>query len=489
MTPKQQTSSAQPSPLEPVDLVKISTDMAFLPEVADANRRTFRKAVQAVHCHPVASVEISSLARRVINAFFIHAQQTFASIPEDRKAMIREVRGTPIFKIQIGRLIQMVEVSSHDYARIYEAIENIFAWEFRWNLMQDVSGESQLAEAFTTRMISSYSVGHNELAGQISYEIPHDVLMLVLEPRPFAQIDMGCVNDLKGSSGAIALYESMQRYQGTNSKMTAAMSVEQWVNLLSGVGNYQGKYYDFKRFVVLPAMTWLAKLDSVPFTAELIEIRGPKNRVVALQFKLVKKKQAGLDMAMPPPMWPPQLIAALKTVYGMQTAAIAELAHMATGEEIQEAIQRESAMFLKKRDRGETIQNRDKYLLGVLRNLQLGKAKDAEPELDDTPKIPDSVQLAIERSEKLKADFNSHQLDVILAKVVELDSSTLDELRTEFASSSTTNALLIQKGWNAGRNPLNVLFATWLRKHPVWAPKLLTAPQDSDYAVWSELNK
>lgn len=453
--------------------------------------RIFRKAVQAVHCHP-ASGELSTLIRRVLNALFIHAQDGFRALTDEQRQLTKEWRGTPIFKLQIGRLKSMIEMSGNDHGRVYDAMDNLYRWEFHFNVMADVSGESQIVEKTKSRILSSYSRGEGERQGEISYEIPHDVLMMILEPRPFAQIDMRAVNSL-GSTHAIALYENLVRYVGTRNKVTAVMPIEDWTSLISGVGKYpSGAYKNFKRFVLLPAMKWLEKIEAVPFTAELREVKGPRNRVVALQFKLQMKKQASLDMGMPPPTWSPKLLEILAKVYLMNKADIGELAKMATEDELKEAINRDGVMIQRKMAAGETISNRANYLRGILRNLQGGKPKDAEPEPDEEERESKLVQDAMARAGRMRDEFERMQISTIVSRMDSLDDDELRDVRNRFEQSKKddqTVSQMLKRGWRRGAGGLNSMLAHWISRQPDIVGMFLYKTEEVDFSVWSEIKR
>ena len=468
--------------------------------------RTFRKAVQAVHCYP-AKGELTAIARRVLNALFIHAQDTFKSMPEEQRAMIKEYRGTPIFTMGIGRLRKYIQQSGRDHKRLYEALQNIYEWSFHFNVMGDGGGhddgqhdEPQLVERVQSRIISVLRFADNDESleqGQFRYELPHDVLLMILEPRPYAQIDMRAVNGLS-SNHAIGLYENLVRYLGTRNRVTAVLPIQEWINLLSGVGNYSGpgQYKNFKRFVLTPAMAWLEKLDAVPFTAQLLEIKGPRNRVTHLQFKLITKQQAALDMGQVPPTWSPKLVETLQKVYGMSLTRIAEWARMATEEEIQEAMRRDSIAIPKKIAAGEVVSDRAAYLLGIVRNVQRGRPRDAEPDIDPSEEEAidgqgaRQVQAAIARTQALRSEFKNHQLKLVRERVDMLGDAELAKVRASYEQAQG-DALpvrtMLSRGWRRGDTPLNKVLAAWILEQPSLLPMFLYRPEETDFDIWAEL--
>jgi hypothetical protein len=421
----------------------------------------------------------------VLNALVVHAQEVFARLSEADRMLIKDNRGTPLFRLQIGRLRKLIEAGTN-YERIYQAIRTIFEWEMTWNVLDDKSADGRVLERFTTRIISSYGIGEGERRGEISYEFPFDVLCMLLEPKPYAQIEMRIVNAL-GSQYSIALYENCIRYFGTNNKVTAPLPPEEWVKLIAGPGKYEGAYKDFKRYALKPAMDWLEKLDGCPFTVEPRELKGARRRVVALQFKLIPKQQATLPMHMPP-SWSPQLIDALLKVYGMTPPKIAELAKMATEAELQEAMARDRVMIQRKLQKGEQVADRLAYLKGILRNIQVGRPKDAEPELGEEEETAHEDKAAVDRTRELREEFERFRSSTLGTRLGELPPAELEELRAAFMDANintTLTARVALKGWNSKNAPLQALFRGWVMKErPDLVERLLHNPKERDFGVW-----
>lgn len=474
-------------------MFRFNTDTTLLPEFRPG--RILRKAVQAVHAYP-ANVEMTMTTRRVLNALCVYAQDTFAIMSSEQRALIKDptVRGTPVFRIQIGRLKTMIGQSSNDNERIYQALDNLYQWQFRFNVMGDVDGETQVLERVKSRFISTLGLGEKSglLSGEVAYEIPNDVLLMILEPSIFAQIDMRASNTL-GSAHAIALYENCIRYLGTHNKVTAVLPVQEWVNLISGDGNYPNAYKQFKRFVLTPAIKWLEKNDLVPFTVEPLERRGPRNKMVALQFKLHLKKQPSLNMDIPPPSWSPSLLEVLQTVYSMSKREIAELAQLATEDELQEAMRRDAIMIQRKIAAGTPVLKRASYLRAIVRNVQIGKNKLAEPEMDPQEMASKELQQAMDRAKRLREAFERFRVATIASKLSTLGEAEVDHLRARFALANkddVTIGSMIARGWDKkGSTGLKTILHAWIKDQPDLAANFLTRPDEIDFEVWNELQR
>lgn len=473
----------------PVTL-KFATDYTKLSD--DVGEWVFRKAVQTVHSYPIDN-ELGVTARRVMNALCVHAQRLFAQMSDLQKSQIKDpgIRATPIFKIKVSTIKMMIEQSSNDNERIYKAIDNLAEWKFLFNIMADQTGESKVVERVKASFLSQVGIGERDglINGEISYEMPNSVLLMVLDPFPYAQIDMHCVNSLKRAY-AIALYENTVRYLGSESKKTAILPVDEWISLIAGPGKYVDQFNDFKRYCLEPAIKELASLDTVPYTLELIPKKGPHNKTIALQFELIPRRQASFGFDAPPPVWQKSLVETLKTHYKMSIPMICELANMGSEEEINEAMLRVHRAEEKMRANGEAISNRSKYLMKTLANLQKGQSrKESESMVSEESEAHQKLLQAQEKAAKIKDAFAKHQskaIEVKLAELPEYELALVREAYMEANKSFTTDRLISTgKGWEGAflKNQL----IQWIRSTPSMASRFLTRPDEIDIDVWREL--
>lgn len=452
--------------------------------------RALKKAVQAIHSYPTNGLQTVT-TRKLLNALVVHAQDVFAKMSAEDRAAVKAVRGTPVFRIPTKRLLVLMgSESSNNYERIYSALDAVFSWDIRWNLMSDSPGGSEVIEEVTSRFISQYSKGMGDRVGMVSYEFPYDVLTLLMEPHPYAILSLRTVNQL-GSSYAIALYESCARYLGTANRVTAVLPVEEWINIIAGVGKYSGKYKDFNKFALKPAMKWLETVDSCPFTVEPRIVYGPRKRVVGLQFKMHLKQQQSIGVEMPP-TWDPRTIDVLKKVYLMAEKDIVLMSRMASEAEVQEAISRDGVMIARKNKAGETVSNRAAYLKGILRNLQLGKPKDLEPEDEAAELASKSVQDAMTRAAKMTERFAQFRKDRLREELLDLPTEALDDLRVEFRQAKGGEGLVgqwLRAGWTKPHPGLMAMFISWVMSNKAdIVERMLVKPEEKDLAVWMMLN-
>lgn len=469
--------------------LQLDRAISILP--ADPGPKVFKKAVQAVHCHPVGG-EQTVVTRRVFSALVVHAQEVFGRLHARDRMLIKQLRGAPLFKVSIRRLRSLIEHSGGDYQRIYDAIESLYQWEMKWNLMSDVAADATIVGQFKSRIISTYGIGSGPEQGVISYEFPPDTLMMLLEPHPYARIEMAIENRL-GSQYAIGLYENTVRYIGSPAKLTAVLPVAEWTALLAGEGKYEKNYGDFKRYVLKPSMAMLAQLDVCPYTLELRELLGPRNRVTALQFKLNLKAQASLGLEFPPPTWHPSIVETLQKVFGKQPHEIGQLAKARSEAEIVEAINRTRVQMQRKAQRGETIFHMDTYLDGILANMDKGAPRDQEPVLEEGPAevARKEVQIAAKKVDGQRQEFEHFRMVRLETRLAELPRPELEELQQAFTASEgekAVNKSWLAKGWEKRNGPLHAIFRSWLiQARPELVERLLPGVEERDFAVWQAM--
>lgn len=447
------------------------------------------RSIEAVHSYPVSG-EQSVLTRRILTALSDHARRSFALYTPDERLRIRETRGTPLFRIQVTELRTMIEQSSKDTKRVYDAVETIFKWVLRWNLVATDNGQSQVVESFTSRVISSYGTRSKTSPGTISFEFPYPVLMLMLEPRPYTQIQLRVINAL-GSSYAIALYDIAIKYMGTRASATPVLPLGEWVAMIAGIGRYEN-FKDFKRYVLKPAMEWLEKVESCPFTVELVEFTGPKNRVTDLQFKLHAKQQVALDLDLGPLSWSPVVTELLTKSYGLTASMIALWARTCTEAEVLEAIERDRLLETSGPSLVRFQMDRASYLQGLIRNVQTGQPRKKEPDLDAIDQAPQALQLARTEAQTLKVNFYAQREHLVQDRLPRIGTARLGQLRSMFLErleNGTVQADLPpgahEKGWGPRNRPLHEAFARWvIEREPELCKELLPKPEENDFGVW-----
>lgn len=476
-------------------MLRLDDTAVLLPPASD--QRVLRLAVQAVHCYPVSG-EQTKLTRRAMNALVANAQDIYERISVEDKALIRRVNGTPRFTISVKRMLSLMgKEGSTNYEVIYDAVEALFKWELKWNVMNDFAAptasdldQDELTSRETARLLSQWGRGEGRMAGTISYYFPHDVMLMLMEPSRYAQIDLHAANGM-GSHYAIELYHQCVRYIGTDKKMTPTLPLDEWIRLIAGAGKYADRYKDFKRYALQPACEWLEKTESCPFTVEVREAYGPRKRVVGLQFKLLMKVQPSLDMRMPP-TWSPNLLDVLRKVYQMTNRDIKQLAISASEAEVNEALRRDGQMVQRKAAQGDPVKDRASYLRGILRNVQAGSPKDAEPSDVDQETPSRNVQSAVAKVQQLQVEFEQFRMKRLAEMLDDLPGSVLDDLREQFSQErghETVVSSWLKRGWSTPKPGLMATFVEWFSKaYPDKVLGMLVAPDVVDFNVWMMLH-
>lgn len=454
--------------------------------------RTWRKAVRAIHSYPLNG-EQNIVTRKLLNALVVHAQDVFAQMSPSDRQTLKAVRGTPLFRLSLRRLVVLMGwQESKNYNRLYEALETIYRWQIRWDLMEDSPEGMQLVEEISGRIISQWgkSPGDRSGGGYVSYEFPHDTLMMLLEPHPYAQIDLRVVHAM-GSSYAIALYELCARYLGTVNKVTAVLPLEKLIAIIAGEGKYNNDYKLFNRYCLRPAGEMLARVESCPFTVEPIPTFGPRRKIRALQFRMHLK--GGVDDKLDvPPTWDPRTVEQLRRVYRMSLQDIGLLARTATEADVLEAMKRDTQMIARKTASGETVTNRAAYLKGIVRNVAAGRPATEEPEEDAGETVSRPVLQAVQQVEKKRTEFEDFRALRLQDYLQGLPSEELVALRADFAQARGAETLIgrwLAAGWAPPHSGLLATFARWvLTERPALSGRLLVKPDETEFSVWLLLN-
>jgi len=422
-TAPQQDFDALPSDETAITLLEPRSPLPDAP-----TRRVWHKAVQAVHSHAVRG-EMTGLMRRVWNALIIHVQEVWRTMEEAERVSVKRDRRVVRFQITMGRLRALTEYEQNNYERLYEALLALRRLEMVFNVMGDSgNGVVELVDRVHTCILFQVHIGQGPQRGQIQFEMPPDTLQMVLEPFPYASLDMRIGNAL-GLGSTIALYENCSRYWGTRHKLTAVMPVETWISLLAGVGSYEGRYKDFKRHSLDPAIARLQALDAVPFVPKLVEHRGARGKVLQLQFQLTPKVRS-VDGAQPddalPLGWSGEVIAALKGTWGMSDQEVAAIARMASEDEVKVALMEGARTIVRKKTEQSKIARPSRYFMGVLGNVQASRQQQFQGlEQESRPQ-------AIAKPERTQAEFEAFQTSLIKTRIKQLPASELARLRASF---------------------------------------------------------
>lgn len=356
------------------------------------------KAVAAVHMYAVTGT-FNLFARRVFNALLSHALDKWNQLPADRQAEIYDKRIVPRFAAPVSdiRLRLNLTEDDHRYTQIYDAIGKLFEAEFRFDVMGDLGHEWTVR----SRLISQWARTRDG-SGLIQWEYPPDVFKMLMQPMPFARLDLALANSLR-SGYALALYENCARYIHNPAKLTSKLPLESWMLLLgNSKALYCKSYRDFKANVLKRALEELAASPACPLQLTLLETRGARGKVTHLQFKVELKTQLPLPTEMGRGMDPRVRAAILKL--GVSREKLDELLITMEESDLVTCLQRTHDKVRK----GQLTNPAGFFISQCREAMELSDEEEAHE--DDPVRVKkvvplDPVALARERGDALRAAF------------------------------------------------------------------------------------
>lgn len=377
--------------------------------------RNMRKAVAAIHAVPSKAESQSLNERKLIDAFIILAQLECRGREGEIISRLKEERISPLFEVNITRIAVTANIPGKNYQRLYESIDKLYHTSLSWNILDE---DTEVLWDMKAHFFSLLGYGKNYKRGLVRFAFEPEVLRLILEPSVWAKLSLDAMGLMGGygtlkTSAAYSLFQNCWRYFGTHNKVTAALPVQIWVELLVGKERYLTKgqdgqvvvdYGEFKRRVLTKAIERVNESPALHHTLELRELRAG-NRVVKLQFKFIPKKaqQAPLPLA-----WNQELIHVLSKM-GYLTEDIDGISKIHTMEEVGEALTRLAAAESKQKAMGKQITSRRAYFEGILRNITRGETPQADEKLEAEIRAQEAQRAAEERKTKLRELFQKHQ--------------------------------------------------------------------------------
>lgn len=455
---------------QPVDQAPLfAADELLIPE----SLRQMRKAVAAIHAVPSKPEHAHSLnGLRLFDALILVAQLDYRKRSAAEIEEMRLKRISPIFEVRVTELVRLAGIPGKNYERIYEELGALYEMDLTWNVV----GESADVEyRWRAHFLSSLGIGEGDQRGLIRFSMDPSVLAIIQEPSNWATLSLRAKEGLRTAS-SYSLYQQAFRYVGTTSKMTAALPVEVWVELLTGNSGYlkrdaQGKvvsvnYSDFKRRVLLDAIRRVNDLPMLGYRLELKEIRSG-TRIARLQFKLLAKQQESLPL---PPSWGEDVQQALGNL-GYSSAEMEDLSQSYSQEVIAEALVRLGAAEKRKAELRERVTSRKAYFAGILSNLTAGGDSKIEhvddAQVDSEVRRAEAQRIEEERKARLEAAFAAWQKDRFAQNLFGLPKAERDRILSEFIESpagAAAKLLLEKRGWEPSNVGALRILQAWLTK-------------------------
>lgn len=460
--------------------------------VVPESLRTIRKAVAAIHAIPVKGSEHHTLnSQRLFDALILAAQlqvknQGGASLME----RIRNERVSPEFEIRITELVKLAAIPGKNYQRVYESLDQLFRMTLSWNV---VGEDSTVQWEFKAHFLATLGRGVNGKSGLLRFSIDPSILAIVLEPKNWATLSLQVMSGLPTPT-SYALYQNVWRYVNTAQKVTAALPVETWMELLLGPcrfvktdakGNKRAEGYgEFKARYLLDAIERVNQVAALQHTIELKEIKSGR-RVVKLQFRFVRKEQQRLEL---PVSWPADILDSLAAL-GFHADEIATMSEAFPQEMIQDCLVRYTDARRKLLTAGKKISSPRAYFAGIMDKVARADDEQIDAEKLEAQVRKDEVERdAQERRARLEERFRDHVRDRFRESLLSMPENQRNSLLADFEASPDylrAKLLVEAKGWTRTNTGAIAMLRTWVEQsRPDFYAEMLPAAQDRDLQAW-----
>jgi hypothetical protein len=248
----------------------------------------FRKANEIISPRVKRGGTLTLLSRKVLNVLLYHTQrlgQPGQDAPE----------GDPIygefFWLPLQELAADAAYNSEDAVVLREALQRL--QDIKIEADDKNKGFSSDVLMPSIRIVPTRR-GKPTMVGWKLDAATERILRL---PEFYTRLSIYYLTSLR-STASIALYENAKRYSTNPSGLTTREPWPWWHDVLTGLpmSNEKPEYKYFKRDVLRPAID---EVNTTDITIELIEHKNGR-RVEALQFRVSRTAQAGLELPLPP---------------------------------------------------------------------------------------------------------------------------------------------------------------------------------------------
>lgn len=454
--------------------------------------RSMRKAVAAIHAIPLKGSDKQSLnTKRLFDALILAAQIDVRGRGPHMMDRIRQDRVSPLFEIHITDLARLAGIPGKNYERIYEDLDELHKMQMSWNL---VGEDSTVEWEMKAHFLATYGRGMNSKRGLVRYSIDPSILSIVLEPSNWATLSLQVMTGLPTPT-SYALYQNVWRYVNTAQKVTAALPVETWIELLLGPSRFvkvdaQGRKYveNYGEFKARYLGDAIARVNNVPALQHTIELKELKSgrRVSKLQFRFVPKHQQKLEL---PVTWPVELLEPLRKL-GFTPDEIGDMSEAFPVEVVKETLDRLVEARKRLAANGKKITSPRAYFSGILDKVAHGADEgQIDPvKLESEVRQVEAQREAEERRKRLDEKFMTYQRDRFREAFFELSDESRGEALRRFAQSpefARAKVLVDAKGWTKTNSGALAILRPWLEKEmPDLYRELLPDPHERDQQAW-----
>ena len=469
------------------------SDALYLPDAVGV----YRKPIVAIHSVPEkrdAALKLS--ARKLMEALplavqlDLRARGKVAAQALVRK--IREDRATPLFEIRTTELGRLAGLSVSNVERIHDTLAELVGFTFIWNVLGE---DNQVAYEAVAPFLIRRDRGRGARQGYTRFAFEPEVLLWFLEPKMWANLTWAVMSGIGRDSGlgqeaAFGLYQSTWRYIGTSAKLTPALDVHTWIDLIIGPSRFvqvdaRGNkkvvdYKDFKRRYLVPGLAILNGLKALNHTLELREEKSGR-KVVRLRFKFNPKVQGVFEL---PLGWPPETLKLLSEL-GYQDEEVSTLSQLYPYAQVAEALKRLPEAEARIRAKGSKVYSRKAFFNGILGNIAKGEVLSEQEESRLLKEAEQREKKANEarRMDALQQKFAMHQRGLITAALRDLPVAEQEALFTAHQTVRPADKAMARLGVMG--TGYQVLFCRWvLDERPDLVAQWLPDSHDVDFQSW-----
>lgn len=469
------------------------SDELLLPEAINL----YRKPVAAIHSIPERrDVSLKLSARKLLEALPLAVQLDLRSRrKEQAQALVRKVRedrATPLFEIRTKELARLAGLSASNMERIHETLAELVGFRFAWNVLgEDGMVQYESVAPFLIRR----DKGVGEKLGYTRFAFEPEILLWFLEPNMWANLSWTVLSGIGRDSGpgqeaAFGLYQNIWRYIGTSAKVTPALDLATWIDLIIGPSRFVqvdqkgvkkvSDYKDFKRRYLVPGLEILNAHPALNHTVEFKEEKSGR-RVVRLRFKFVPKLQKGFDF---PLGWPPESLKLLEDI-GFPEQEISNLSQLYPYDQVAEALKRLPIAESRLRNKGSRVYSRVAFFRGILANIAKGEE---QSEAEDARLLEEAAkkkqqEIEEQRMRTLQERFAAHQRGILTPAIQAIPPEERDKLMQDHLAARPQDRIMFKPGKLDGM--YFILFCQWLAEaRPELHASFLPEAKDRDFQSW-----
>lgn len=262
----------------------MATKKKALPQVIPTKNgvdQRVRKANEAISIKPTSG-KMTFLSRKIFNALLYHAQRQGS---------------LDIYRLPLSELTSSVEYDSKDTQLLRDHLRRMVSTTVEWH--ESVERPSQEKLWGTGALLSEAEIRFDGRHSTVEWSYGPKIRKFLLDPTRYTAISLQHQALFRSHAG-LALFEICSRYETNPSHLTNKEPPTWWHAVLTGNPDQTPDahfYRYFKRDTLNPAIAEINAMSSLQ--VELIEHKKGR-KVLELQFSVLPRAQASLDLPPPP---------------------------------------------------------------------------------------------------------------------------------------------------------------------------------------------